>query len=52
MTKPSLLLLDLNLSRAVIALAMQNDLKMHQMDVTTAFLNGELATRRSVHAPT
>lgn len=28
--------------RTVIALAVQNDLKMHQMDVTTAFLNGEL----------
>ena len=28
--------------RTVIALAVQNDMKMHQMDVTTAFLNGEL----------
>ena len=28
--------------RTVIALAMQNGLKLHQMDVTTAFLNGEL----------
>ena len=28
--------------RAVIALAVQNGLKLHQMDVTTAFLNGEL----------
>ena len=28
--------------RTVIALAVQNCLKMHQMDVTTAFLNGEL----------
>ena len=28
--------------RMVIALAIQNGLKLHQMDVTTAFLNGEL----------
>ena len=28
--------------RTVIALAMQNGLRLHQMDVTTAFLNGEL----------
>ena len=28
--------------RAVIALAVQKDLKLHQMDVTTAFLNGKL----------
>lgn len=28
--------------RTVIALAIQNGLKLHQMDVTTAFLNGEL----------
>ena len=28
--------------RAVITLAAQNDLKLHQMDITTAFLNGEL----------
>ena len=28
--------------RTVIALAVQNVLKLHQMDVTTAFLNGEL----------
>ena len=29
-------------SRRVIALAVQNGLKLYQMDVTTAFLNGEL----------
>ena len=28
--------------QAVIALAVQSNLKLHQMDVTTAFLNGEL----------
>ena len=28
--------------RTVIALAVQDNLKLHQMDVTTAFLNGEL----------
>ena len=28
--------------RTVIALAVQNDLKLHQIDVTTAFLNGDL----------
>ncbi len=28
--------------RALIALAVQNDLQIHQIDVTTAFLNGEL----------
>ena len=28
--------------RMVIALAVQNGLKLHQMDMTTAFLNGEL----------
>ena len=28
--------------RTVIALAVQNGLKLHQVDVTTAFLNGEL----------
>ena len=30
------------LLQTVIALAVQNGLKLHQMDVTTAFLNGEL----------
>ena len=28
--------------RMVIAVTVQNDLKLHQMDVTTAFVNGEL----------
>ena len=28
--------------RTVIALAVQNGLKLHQMDVATAFLNGKL----------
>ena len=28
--------------RTVIALAVQQDLNLHQMDITTAFLNGEL----------
>ena len=28
--------------RGVITLAAQNDLKLHQMDITTVFLNGEL----------
>ena len=28
--------------RTLIALAVQNNLKLHQMDITTAFLNGEL----------
>ena len=28
--------------RTVIALAVQNDLKLHQMNVTTAFPNGDL----------
>ena len=30
------------LVRTVIALEVQNDLKLHQIDVTTAFLNGDL----------
>jgi len=28
--------------RTVIALAVQNEMKLHQIDVTTAFLNGDL----------
>jgi hypothetical protein len=38
--------------RTVIALAVQNDLQLHQMDVTTAFLNGELQKLRSIYAST
>ena len=30
--------------RTVVALAVQNGLQMHQMDVITAFLNGDRAT--------
>ena len=33
---------DLNQSEQFIALAVQNDFKLHQIDVTTAFLNGDL----------
>ena len=33
--------------RTVIALAVQNDLKLHQIDVTTAFPNGDL--KEEVH---
>ena len=29
--------------RSVIALAVHKDMKLHQMDVKTAFLNGELS---------
>ena len=35
----------------VIALAMQNGLKLHQIDVTTAFLNGELQEEVYVKQP-
>ena len=37
--------------RSVIALASKNDLKMHQLDVTTAFLNGELEEEVYVKQP-
>ena len=37
--------------RTVIALAVQNGLKLHQMDVTTAFLNGELEEEVFMHQP-
>ena len=37
--------------RTVIALAVQNDLELHQMDVTTAFLNGELDKEVYMHQP-
>ena len=37
--------------QTVIALAVQNDLKLNQMDVTTAFLNGELDEEVYTHQP-
>ena len=37
--------------RSVIALASKSDLKMHQLDVTTAFLNGELKEEVYVKQP-
>ena len=37
--------------RSVIAVASKNDLKMHQLDVTTAFLNGELEEEVYVKQP-
>ena len=37
--------------RSVIALASKNELKMHQLDVTTAFLNGELEEEVYVKQP-
>ena len=37
--------------RSVIAFASKNDLKMHQLDVTTAFLNGELEEEVYVKQP-
>ena len=37
--------------QTVIALAVQNDLKLHQMDVTTAFFNGELDEEVYTHQP-
>lgn len=39
------------LIRTVIALAVQNGLKLHQMDVTTAFLNGELEDKVYMKQP-
>ena len=37
--------------RTVIALAVQNGFKLHQMDVTTAFLNGELKEKVFMKQP-
>ena len=40
--KPLVLSFDLNLVRSIIALGAQLKLQLHQMDVSTAFLHGEL----------
>lgn len=37
--------------RTVIALSAQNNLKLHQMDITTAFLNGELQEEAYMKQP-
>ena len=42
MRKHFLPIIRFELIRTVAALVAQNNLKLHQMDVTTAFLNGEL----------
>ena len=37
--------------RTLIALSVQNDLQLHQIDVTTAFLNGELKEEVFMNQP-
>ena len=37
--------------RSIIAIAAKNDLKLHQMDIKTAFLNGELSEEIFISQP-